>query len=116
MCEAIGVDPLAASVAGGKAASSSGSGSGGGGVQGGQGGGGIAKGKDRGGAGGGGRWWGLWKGARSGEGDLLLRLAIGVVGICRGSRSQNGGLLGVAECREMVKRAQRIGGDFEVTE
>ena len=94
MCEAIGVDPLAASVAG-KAVT---------------GGAGSAKGKDRGG------WWALWKGARGDEGDLLLRLAISVVGICRASRSQNGGLLGVAECREMVRRGQRIGGEVDVTE
>lgn len=89
MCNAIGVDPLAASV--------------------------NLKAKG-GGVGGGGGWWAQLKGASGDGGDLHLRLAMRVVEICRAGRSENGGLVGVGECREMVKRGQGIGGEVEVTE
>lgn len=104
MCNAIGVDPLAASV------------------------GNVVRGKGRGNERG---WWALLKsksagggsggwggGGREGkhEDDLHLRLAMRVVEICRGGRNTNGGLLGVGDCREMVKEGQGIGGEVEVTE
>lgn len=110
MCNALGVDPLAASV--GK----------------------VVKGKEKGNERG---WWALLKsrsaggggggggggGSGSGSGgegqhedDLHLRLAMRVVEICRAGRSINGGLLGVGDCREMVKKGQGIGGEVEVTE
>lgn len=50
------------------------------------------------------------------EDDLHLRLAMRVVEICRAGRSINGGLLGVGDCRELVKKGQGIGGEVEVTE
>ncbi len=114
MCNALGVDPLAASV------------------------GSVVKGKEKGNERG---WWALLKnrsaaggsgsgagggsggsggGSSGGEGqhedDLHLRLAMRVVEICRAGRSINGGLLGVGDCREMVKKGQGIGGEVEVTE
>lgn len=111
MCNALGVDPLAASV------------------------GNVVKGKEKGNERG---WWALLKsrtavagggaggggggvgGGGGGEGqhedDLHLRLAMRVVEICRAGRSTNGGLLGVGDCREMVKKGQGIGGEVEVTE
>lgn len=117
MCNALGVDPLAASV------------------------GNVVKGKEKGNERG---WWALLKnrsagggsgsgssggsgsggssggGSSGGEGqhedDLHLRLAMRVVEICRAGRSINGGLLGVEDCREMVKKGQGIGGEVEVTE
>lgn len=110
MCNALGVDPLAASV------------------------GSVVKGKEKGNERG---WWALLKnrsagggsgsgagggsgGSNGGEGqhedDLHLRLAMRVVEICRAGRSINGGLLGVGDCREMVKKGQGIGGEVEVTE
>lgn len=114
MCNALGVDPLAASV------------------------GNMVKGKEKGNERG---WWALLKsrsavagggggggvgvgggggGGSGGEGqhedDLHLRLAMRVVEICRAGRSTNGGLLGVGDCREMVKKGQGIGGEVEVTE
>lgn len=39
-----------------------------------------------------------------------------VVEICRAGRSINGGLLGVGDCREMVKKGQGIGGEIDVTQ
>lgn len=110
MCNALGVDPLAAAV------------------------GNVVKGKEKGSERG---WWALLKnrsaggGSGSGSGgsssgssaregqhedDLHLRLAMRVVEICRAGRSINGGLLGVEDCREMVKKGQGIGGEVEVTE
>ncbi len=75
----------------------------------------VGKGKEKGGSGG---WWAQLKGTRGAghEDDLHLRLAMRVVEICRKGRSENGGLLGVGECREMVKRGQGIGGKVDVTE
>lgn len=108
MCNALGVDPLAASV------------------------GSVVKGKEKGNERG---WWALLKnrsagggsgsaggssGSSGGEGQhedhLHLRLAMRVVEICRAGRSINGGLLGVGDCRDMVKKGQGIGGEVEVTE
>lgn len=85
----------------------------------------MVKGKEKGNERG---WWALLKsrnagsgsGSSGGEGqhedDLHLRLAMRIVEICRAGRSINGGLLGVGDCREMVKKGQGIGGEIEVTE
>lgn len=80
------------------------------------------------------RWWALLKsrsirgGSGSGGGngdcsregqykdDLHLRLAMRVVEIYRAVRSINGGLPGVGNCSEIVKKRQSIRGEFEVTE
>lgn len=90
MCNAIGVDPLAASNAKLKA------------------------GEKGGGAG----WWAQLR-RREEDGDvsdLHLRLAMRIVEICRASRNENGGLIGVEECKEKVRRGQGIGGEVDITE
>lgn len=86
MCNAIGVDPLAASNLKGKG----------------------GKIGDRGG------WWAPLK--KRDVNDLHLRLAMRLVEICRASRNENGGLIGVEECKEKVRRGQGIGGEMEITE
>lgn len=85
MCNAIGVDPLAASNVKGK--------------------GGQAK----------GGWWAQLR-KRGEASDLQLRVAMRVVEICRASRNENGGLIGVRECKEKVRKGQGIGGEMEITE
>ena len=90
MCNAIGVDPLAASNAK------------------------FNAGEKGGGAG----WWAQLRRREEDEGvsDLHLRLAMRVVEICRASRNENGGLIGVEECKEKVRRGQGIGGEIDITE
>jgi len=39
-----------------------------------------------------------------------------VVELCRASRGENGGLLGVDECKESVKRGKAIGGGIDVSD
>lgn len=87
MCNAIGVDPLAASNAKGKSGKVTGKGS----------------------------WWAQLRKADD-ESELHLRLAMRVVEICRASRNENGGLLGVEGCKEKVKKGQGIGGKLDITE
>ena len=36
--------------------------------------------------------------------------------VCRGSRGVNGGVLGVVECKEHVKKGRGIGGGMDVSE
>ncbi len=85
MCNAIGVDPLAASNVKGKA--------------------GQAK----------SGWWAHLR-KRGDESDIQLRVAMRVVEICRASRNENGGLIGVQECKEKVRKGQGIGGEMEIAE
>lgn len=86
MCNAIGVDPLAGSNVKGKGPSSKGLGS-------------------------------LWAKVLGGDvNDFYFELAVRVVEVCRGSRGENGGLLGVEECKERVKKGRGIGGGMEVTD
>ena len=86
MCNAIGVDPLAASNLRGAKASQAKSG-----------------------------WWPQLR-ARSDASNLHARVAMRVVEICRASRNENGGLIGVHECKEKVRKGQGIGGEMEITE
>lgn len=86
MCNAIGVDPLAGSNVKGKGAGKGGIGS-------------------------------LWAKVLGGDvNDFYFELAVRVVEVCRGSRGENGGLLGVEECKEQVKKGKGIGGGMDVSE
>ena len=86
MCNAIGVDPLAGSNVKGKGAGKGGVGS-------------------------------LWAKVLGGDvNDFYFELAVRVVEVCRGSRGENGGLLGVEECKEQVKKGRGIGGGMLVSE
>lgn len=86
MCNAIGVDPLAGSNVKGKGAGKGGFGS-------------------------------LWAKVLGGDvNDFYFELAVRVVEVCRGSRGENGGLLGVEECKEQVKKGRGIGGGMDVSE
>lgn len=86
MCNAIGVDPLAGSYAKG------------------------AKGK-------GGTIERLLAKMLGGDvNEFYSQLAVRVVDICRESRGENGGLLGVVECKDRVKKGKGIGGGMDVTD
>lgn len=97
MCNAIGVDPLAASNIKGK--------------NGRRGGGGAANGGDE--SGGGSFWTQIMGGDMN---DFYFEVAVRVVELCRETRSENGGLIGVEECRKQVGKGKAIGSGLEVTE
>jgi ESCRT-II complex subunit VPS22 len=70
--------------------------------------------KGKNGKGGKGSWW-----AQMLDGDVndfYFELAVRVVEVCRGSRGENGGLIGVEECRERVGKGRGIGGGIDVSE
>ncbi|KAL3475248.1 EAP30/Vps36 family-domain-containing protein [Aspergillus californicus] len=48
--------------------------------------------------------------------DFYFELAVRVVELCRETRSENGGLLGVEECRKQVGKGKAIGSGLEVTD
>ncbi|KAL3492003.1 EAP30/Vps36 family-domain-containing protein [Aspergillus germanicus] len=87
MCNAIGVDPLAAS---------------------------NVKGKGRKGPGDTGSFWTQIMGGDMN--DFYFEVAVRVVELCRDTRSENGGLLGVEECRKRVGKGKAIGSGLEVTD
>lgn len=91
MCNAIGVDPLAASNVKGK---------------------GSRKGLM--GLGEGGSFWTQILGGDMN--DFYFEVAVRVVELCRETRSENGGLIGVGECRRRVGKGKTIGGGLEVSE
>ena len=80
MCNALGVDPLAASNAQGNKKGS---------------------------------WLSQALGREEGK-EFVMQVALRVVEVCRASREENGGLLGVEECRQRVARGRGIGGTMEV--
>jgi len=83
MCNAIGVDPLAASNVKGR--------------------------KGEGGS--------FWTQMLGGDvNDFYFEVAVRVVELCRETRGENGGLIGVQECRERVAKGKGIGGDLKVSE
>ncbi|KAJ9195014.1 hypothetical protein DTO164E3_6998 [Paecilomyces variotii] len=92
MCNAIGVDPLAASNVKGR---------------------GSRKGLVPGLAEGGSFWTQILGGDMN---DFYFEVAVRVVELCRETRSENGGLIGVEECRKRVGRGKAIGGGLEVTD
>ncbi|PGH27067.1 hypothetical protein AJ80_01253 [Polytolypa hystricis UAMH7299] len=94
MCNAIGVDPLAASNVKGK---------------GGKKGLGLVSGLAEGGS--------FWTQILGGDmNDFYFEVAVRVVELCRETRAENGGLIAVEECRTRVGRGKAIGGGLEVTE
>lgn len=86
MCNAIGVDPLAGSNVKGKGGKSGGKGS----------------------------WWAQMLGGD--VNDFYFELAVRVVELCKATRAENGGLLGIEECRERVGKGKGIGGGMNVSE
>ncbi|PKX93336.1 ESCRT-II subunit protein SNF8 [Aspergillus novofumigatus IBT 16806] len=48
--------------------------------------------------------------------DFYFEVAVRVVELCRSTRSENGGLLGVEECRKQVGKGKAIGSGLEVTD
>ena len=88
MCNAIGVDPLAASNVKGK--------------------------NSRRGLGEGGSFWTQIMGGDMN--DFYFEVAVRVVELCLETRSENGGLIGVEECRKRVGKGRAIGSGLEVTE
>lgn len=88
MCNTIGVDPLAASNIKGK--------------------------NGRRGLGEGGSFWTQILGGDMN--DFYFEVAVRVVELCRETRSENGGLLGVEECRTRVGKGKAIGSGLEVSE
>ncbi|KAF1987251.1 ESCRT-2 complex [Aulographum hederae CBS 113979] len=91
MCNAIGVDPLLTSNSRG---------------------GGAAGGKE--GDGKGGSWWTQMLGGS--VNDFYFELAVRVVEVCRESRAENGGMIGVGEVRKRVQKGRGIGGGMEVSD
>lgn len=87
MCNAIGVDPLAAS---------------------------NVKGKSKKGLAEGGSFWTQILGGD--VNDFYFEVAVRVVELCRETRAENGGLISVQECRSRVGRGKAIGGGLEVSE
>ena len=86
MCNAIGVDPLAASNVKGK----------------------IGRGGSGGGSGNGnGSFWTQIMGGDMN--DFYFEVAVRVVELSRETRSENGGLIGVEECRRKVGKGKAIG-------
>lgn len=88
MCNTIGVDPLAASNVKGK--------------------------NGRRGLGEGGSFWTQIMGGDMN--DFYFEVAVRVVELCRETRSENGGLIGVEECRKRVGKGKAIGSGLEVSE
>ncbi|KAB8278314.1 EAP30/Vps36 family-domain-containing protein [Aspergillus minisclerotigenes] len=88
MCNAIGVDPLAASNVRGK--------------------------NGRKGMGEGASFWTQIMGGDMN--DFYFELAVRIVELCRDTRSENGGLIGVEECRKRVGKGKAIGSGLEVTD
>jgi ESCRT-II complex subunit VPS22 len=48
--------------------------------------------------------------------DFYFELAVRVVEVCRGSRAENGGLIGVEEVKRLVQEGRGVGGGMEVSE
>lgn len=91
MCNAIGVDPLAASNVKGKGKR------------------GLVSGLTEGGS--------FWTQILGGDvNDFYFEVAVRVVELCRETREENGGLIGVEECKVRVGRGKAIGGGLEVSE
>ncbi|PYH47188.1 ESCRT-II subunit protein SNF8 [Aspergillus saccharolyticus JOP 1030-1] len=88
MCNAIGVDPLAGSNVKGK--------------------------NSRKGAGENASFWTQIMGGDMN--DFYFEVAVRVVELCRETRSENGGLIGVEECRKRVGKGKAIGSGLEVTD
>jgi ESCRT-II complex subunit VPS22 len=88
MCNAIGVDPLAASNVKGKNGRKT-----------------LGDGAS------------FWTQIMGGDmNDFYFEVAVRVVELCRETRNENGGLIGVEECRTRVGKGRAIGSGLEVTD
>ncbi|KAL8992707.1 MAG: hypothetical protein Q9169_006899 [Polycauliona sp. 2 TL-2023] len=70
--------------------------------------------KGKSGAKGKGSWWAQTLGGD--VNDFYFELAVRVVELCRATRGENGGLIGVEECKEMVKKGKGIGGGMDISD
>lgn len=61
-----------------------------------------------------GSWWAQTLGGD--VNDFYFELAVRVVELCRATRGENGGLIGVGECREMVGKGKGIGGGMDISD
>ncbi|KAI4242530.1 MAG: hypothetical protein L6R42_010978, partial [Xanthoria sp. 1 TBL-2021] len=61
-----------------------------------------------------GSWWAQTLGGD--VNDFYFELAVRVVELCRATRGENGGLIGVEECREMVGKGKGIGGGMDISD
>lgn len=61
-----------------------------------------------------GNWWGQIMGGD--VNDFYFQVAMRVVEVCRASRAENGGLIGVAECKRRVSKGRALGGELDVSE
>lgn len=59
-------------------------------------------------------WWASMMGEK--DNSFYVRVAMRVVEECQATRDENGGLLGVKDCRDRVVKGQNIGGGIQVTE
>lgn len=48
--------------------------------------------------------------------DFYFEVASRVVEVCRERRGENGGMMGVEECRKLVQKGRGVGGGMEVSE
>ena len=61
-----------------------------------------------------GSWWAQMLGGN--VNDFYFELAVRVVEVCRETRGENGGLIGVGECKERLQKGKGIGGGMELSE
>ncbi|KAL8785402.1 MAG: hypothetical protein Q9195_008662 [Heterodermia aff. obscurata] len=59
-------------------------------------------------------WWAQMLGGD--VNDFYFEVAVRVVEVCRNSRGENGGLMGVEECKKRVGRGRGIGGGIDVSD
>ena len=59
-------------------------------------------------------WWAQMLGGD--VNDFYFEVAVRVVEVCRNSRGENGGLMGVEECKKRVGQGRGIGGGIDVSE
>lgn len=63
---------------------------------------------------GGGSFWASMLGGS--VNDFYFELAVRVVEVCRGSRAENGGMMGIEEVKRVVQKGRGVGGGMEVSE
>jgi len=61
-----------------------------------------------------GSWWGQMMGGD--VNDFYFQVAVRVVEVCRAGRGENGGLIGVEECKNRVAKGRGLGGELNVSE
>jgi ESCRT-II complex subunit VPS22 len=63
---------------------------------------------------GGGSFWAQMLGGS--VNDFYFELAVRVVEVCRGTRAENGGMMGIEEVKRVVQKGRGVGGGMEVSE